>query len=58
MTISVEKLYEFLDSTSFLYQGDILELLDNITATGKTKVKWRGEVYDLSADKQAESEKK
>ena len=30
MTISVEKLYEFLNSTTFLYQGDILELLDNI----------------------------
>lgn len=51
MVISVEKLYEFLDSTSFLNQGDILELLDNISETGKTKVKWHGEVYDLSADK-------
>jgi hypothetical protein len=50
MTISVAKLYEFLDSTSFLYQGDILELLDNIIETGKTKIRWRGEVFDLSAD--------
>lgn len=57
MIISVEKLHEFLNSTSFLYQGDILELLDNIIETGETKVKWRGEVYDLSADK-AESEDK
>ena len=51
MVISVEKLYEFLDSTSFLNQGDILELLENISETGKTKVKWHGEIYDLSADK-------
>ena len=50
MNISVKKLYEFLDSTSFLNQGDLLELLDNIAETGKTKIKWCGEVYDLSAD--------
>ena len=55
MVISAEKLYSFLDSTSFLYQGDILELLDNMIETERTKVKWQGEVYDLSADK-AESE--
>lgn len=50
MNISVEKLYEFLDSTSFLNQGDILELLDNIKETGKTKIKWGGKIYDLSAN--------
>lgn len=50
MNISVENLYEFLDSTSFLDRGNILELLNNITETGKTKVKWCGEIYDLSAD--------
>lgn len=51
MVISVEKLYEFLDSTSFLDSGDILELLDNMVETNRTKVKWCGEIYDLSADK-------
>ena len=51
MNISVEKLYEFLDSTSFLNQGDILELLDNIKETGKTKIEWQGKIYDLSANK-------
>lgn len=50
MTINVAKLYEFLDSTSFLNQGDILELLDNIIETGETKIRWRGEVYDLNAN--------
>ena len=54
MTISVEKLYEFLDSTTFLYQGDILELLDNIIEIGKPKVKWHGKIYDLSADTESE----
>ena len=58
MVISVEKLYEFLDSTTFLTHGDILELLDNIAETGETKVKWRGELYDLSADKTESEDKK
>lgn len=54
MTISVEKLYEFLDSTSFLDKGDVLELLNNIAETGKTKISWCGKVYDLSANKTQE----
>ena len=54
MNISVEKLYEFLDSTTFLYQGDILELLDNIKGIGKPRVIWHGEIYDLSADTESE----
>ena len=58
MIISIKKLYEFLDSTSFLNQGDILELLDYIIETGNAKIKWRGEVYDLSADKSESEDKK
>ena len=50
MNISVEKLYEFLNSTSFLIQGDILELLDNMIEKNTTKVRWDGETYKLSAD--------
>ena len=51
MVISVEKLYEFLDSTTFLCNGDILELLDTISETGRTKIKWHGRIYDLGTDK-------
>lgn len=51
MNISADKLYEFLDTTSFLYHGSIVDLLDRIIETGDATVKWHGETYDLSADK-------
>ncbi|WP_155885972.1 hypothetical protein [Lachnospira multipara] len=39
-----------MNSTSFLCNGDILELLDAMVELNTTKVKWCGEVYDLGAD--------
>lgn len=51
MVISIEKLYEFLDSTTFLCNGDMLELLDTMLETGKTKIKWHGRIYDLGINK-------
>jgi len=51
MVISIEKLYEFLDSTTFLCNGDMLELLDTMLETGKTKIKWHDRIYDLGINK-------
>lgn len=51
MNISVEKLYEFLDSTTFLIHGSLIELLDEMIEKNTTKVIWGGEIYDLGADK-------
>lgn len=53
MNISADKLYELLDTTDFLCHGSIVDLLDSIIETHDAKVKWHGEIYDLSADKES-----